>query len=222
MHAGSVEYFTSENNESKQWPFRSAIQGCCLGLTKTGALRLSVSEQTDLAKWLSKSPGCFRVGPQEPLLATVKRRKLAWLGNVTSNDSLSKTIHQGTSPWSAEEMLEEQHPRMDTTAHARTAHKGFLQKRLEEDLCWIVLHIPPTTQWVKGLNRTELIICELLRTRWSFNGGVQACGLGNISRQALRNVFRTIFVGLSFVLFSCFPFLPLPTLQYSWHEPARD
>ena len=36
----------------------------------------------------------FLVGPQEPLPATVKRRKLAWFGHVTSHDSLSKTILQ--------------------------------------------------------------------------------------------------------------------------------
>jgi exonuclease III len=36
------------------------------------------------------------VGPQEPLLATVKRRKLAWFGHVTRHDSLCKTILQGT------------------------------------------------------------------------------------------------------------------------------
>ena len=36
------------------------------------------------------------VGPQEPLLATVKRRKLTWFGHVTRHDSLSKTILQGT------------------------------------------------------------------------------------------------------------------------------
>ncbi|GFS10039.1 hypothetical protein ElyMa_006636700, partial [Elysia marginata] len=36
------------------------------------------------------------VGPQEPLLATVKRRKLAWFGHVTRHDSLSKTNLQGT------------------------------------------------------------------------------------------------------------------------------
>ncbi|GFS24369.1 endonuclease-reverse transcriptase [Elysia marginata] len=35
------------------------------------------------------------VDPQEPLLATVKRRKLAWFGHVTRHDSLSKTILQG-------------------------------------------------------------------------------------------------------------------------------
>ena len=32
----------------------------------------------------------------EPLLATVKRRKLAWFGHVTCYDTLSETIHQGT------------------------------------------------------------------------------------------------------------------------------
>ena len=36
------------------------------------------------------------VGPQEPLLAAVKRRKLAWFGHVTRHNSLSKTILQGT------------------------------------------------------------------------------------------------------------------------------
>ena len=37
----------------------------------------------------------FLVSSQEPLLATVKRRKLAWFGHVTRHDSLSKTILQG-------------------------------------------------------------------------------------------------------------------------------
>ena len=37
----------------------------------------------------------FFVGPQELLLATVKRRKLACFGHVTRYDSLSKTILQG-------------------------------------------------------------------------------------------------------------------------------
>ena len=35
-------------------------------------------------------------GPQEPLLAVVKRRKLTWFGHVTRHDSLAKTILQGT------------------------------------------------------------------------------------------------------------------------------
>ena len=37
-------------------------------------------------------------------------------------------------PWSAEEMLDGQHRRMDIPAKARTAHKGLLQKTLEEAL----------------------------------------------------------------------------------------
>ena len=73
----------------------------------------------------------FLMGPQEPILATVKRRKLAWFGHVTRHDSLSKW----TTPWLAEKMLDGQHQGMDISAHARTVHIGLLQKRLEEDLC---------------------------------------------------------------------------------------
>jgi len=36
------------------------------------------------------------VGPQEPVLATVKRRKLQWFGHVTRHNTLSKIILQGT------------------------------------------------------------------------------------------------------------------------------
>ena len=36
------------------------------------------------------------IGPQEPLLATVKRRKLTFFGHTTRHDSLCKTIMQGT------------------------------------------------------------------------------------------------------------------------------
>ena len=38
--------------------------------------------------------------------------------------------------WSAQEMLDGQHQRVNIPANARTAHKGLLQKRLEkDDLC---------------------------------------------------------------------------------------
>ena len=47
--------------------------------------------------------------------------------------------------WSAEESLDGQHQRVNIPAHARTTHKGLLQKRLEEDLCWIIPHVPLTT-----------------------------------------------------------------------------
>ena len=76
------------------------------------------------------------VGPQEPLLATVRRRKLAWFGHVTRHDSLSKTIIQGTMEGGRRRgRLDGQHQRVDIPAHAKTARKGLLLKRLEEDLC---------------------------------------------------------------------------------------
>ena len=37
-----------------------------------------------------------RAGRQEPLLATAKRRKLAWFGHMVRHDSLCKTVLQGT------------------------------------------------------------------------------------------------------------------------------
>ena len=40
------------------------------------------------------------------------------------------------TPWSAGEMLDEQNHRVGISAHARSPHKGLLQrKRLDEDLC---------------------------------------------------------------------------------------
>ena len=38
----------------------------------------------------------FLLGTQKPLLATVRRRKLAWFERITRSDSLSKTIPQVT------------------------------------------------------------------------------------------------------------------------------
>ena len=40
-----------------------------------------------------------------------------------------------TTSRSAEEILDRQRQRVDIPAHARTAHNGLSQKRLEEDLC---------------------------------------------------------------------------------------
>ena len=37
-----------------------------------------------------------RAGPQEPLLSSVRRRKLLWFGHVTRHDGVSKVILQGT------------------------------------------------------------------------------------------------------------------------------
>ena len=55
-------------------------------------------------------------------------------------------------PWPVEEMQGGQQQRVDIPVQARTAHKGLLQKRLEDDLCRIVSHLSPTTQSVNGLN----------------------------------------------------------------------
>ena len=92
---------------------------------------LLLEHKTNECMW-SKSQ--LRLGPREPLLATVKKGKLAWFGHVTRHDSLSKTILQGTfaecaTPWSAEGMLDGQHQRVDVTTHARTVRKGLPQKK---------------------------------------------------------------------------------------------
>ena len=83
-----------------------------------------------------RSKSNFLVGPQESLLATIKRRKLAWFGHVARHDSFSGHLGGWATPWSAEKMLDGQHQRVNIPANARTAHKGLLQKRLEkDDLC---------------------------------------------------------------------------------------
>ena len=52
-------------------------------------LRISYLEHKT-NNWMRSKINSF-VGPREPLLATVKRRKLAWFGHVTPHDSLYKT-----------------------------------------------------------------------------------------------------------------------------------
>ena len=39
------------------------------------------------------------------------------------------------TPWSAEEMLDVEHQKVDIPVHAKMAHKGLLQRRLGENLC---------------------------------------------------------------------------------------
>ena len=52
-----------------------------------------LGQRTNILVWSTIS---YLVGPQETLLATVKRRKLLCFGHVTRHDSLSKPILQGT------------------------------------------------------------------------------------------------------------------------------
>ena len=106
------------------------------------------------AQCLVRSKINFHVGPQEPLLVIIERRKFAWFGNVTRHDSPSKTILQGTleggrrrdrqrkcwmdnvKEWTSRPMSE-----LLTVASCR--------KTPEENLCWIVCHVMRTTQSVK-------------------------------------------------------------------------
>ena len=82
----------------------------------------------------------FLVRLERPLQATVQRRKLAWYRHVKRHDSLSQNhpsryLGGRATPWSAEEMLDGQHQRVDISTHARAAHKGLLRKILKEDHC---------------------------------------------------------------------------------------
>ena len=99
-------------------------------------------------------------GLQEPLVSTVKRWHLHGSGMShampASQNRPSGNLGGWATSWSVEEMLDGQRQRVDISAHARTAHNGLLQKRLDEDLCWIICHVPPTIQSAKGLNWTEL------------------------------------------------------------------
>ena len=93
------------------------------------------------------------VDPQKPLLATVERQETCMVRAChTPRQPLQNHPlgHLGgwATPWSAEEMLDEQ---LQIVSHARTAHKGLKQKRLKEDICSIVPHVLKTTQWVKRL-----------------------------------------------------------------------
>ena len=102
------------------------------------------------------------VGPQEPVLVTVKRWKLAWFGHVTRHNSLAKTILQST--------LEgglccgrQRRCWMDDI-------KGWMSLPVPELLTWascrkdwrrisaeLSLMSPLTIQLIKGLNWTDYV-----------------------------------------------------------------
>ena len=96
-------------------------------------LRFSYLDQRLEAKQIN-----FLVGPQESLPATTKKRKRAWFGHVTRRDSLFKTLLQDTLEGAQRRGRQRQcwmnNIRVDIPAHARTADKGLLQKRLEEEM----------------------------------------------------------------------------------------
>ena len=81
-------------------------------------------------------------------------------------DHRSRHLERWTTTWSAEEM----HQRVDIHTHCRTALKGFLQKRLEEDLCWIVPHEPPTGSEISSLMGAQERLLATVRRRKSVKG----------------------------------------------------
>ena len=141
-----------------------AFKTKCLGKI----LRISYSEhKTNDWVWSKIN---FLVGPQEPLLATVNRRKLAWFGHITRYGSVSKTILQGirrvgdavvgrgNAGWTTKngnhcpcQSCSQEHPAENTGGES-------LLNRLS---------CPLMTQSVKGLNSTELnAIRDRMHYQW--------------------------------------------------------
>lgn len=87
--------------------------------------------------------------------------KLEWVGLVTCDYSLSRTIGQGS--WSREGMLDGQQRRADMPAQARTAHSGLQQERLEDRGSLLnhasCLPDDPTGQWTE-LNFICMVVLE--------------------------------------------------------------
>ena len=70
--------------------------------------------------------------------STRRNFSVVWAGHTLRQplkNHPSRHLRGWAMLWSAEEMLDGQHQRLDILAHARTVHKGLLQKRLEDDLC---------------------------------------------------------------------------------------
>ena len=122
----------SDTGRKKKDPgFRNQVPG--------EVLRISYLEHK-INDWVRRRVS-FLVGPQEPLLATVERRKLAWFRRVTRHESLSRSILQDTLEGGRRRGRQRKSWMVnirewtDIPANTRTAHNGLLQKGLEEDLC---------------------------------------------------------------------------------------
>ena len=70
-----------------------------------------------------------------------------------SKTSVQDTLEDGQRFFLAEKM--DGCRRADAPSHARPAHNGLLQKRLDKDFCWIICHVQLTGQSVRGLNWTR-------------------------------------------------------------------
>ena len=98
--------------------------------------------------------------PQEPLLATVKRRKLTWFRHVMCHNSVSKTILQGTLDNTRRCGQQREHW-MDSVKkltslsmpELRTIAMAFHRKDWNT-ICAESPHVAPIPPSVKGLNWT--------------------------------------------------------------------
>ena len=90
-----------------------------------------------------------------------------WIGHVMLPASLSKTILHDVLEGGARHGQQRKYlmdnvkewtslPMSELFTMASCRRKKKKKKRLDEDLCWIVAHVCPTTQSVKGLNWAEI------------------------------------------------------------------
>ena len=79
-------------------------------------------------------------GPQEPLLATVKRRKLQWFGHTTIHNTLAKEILQGAVKGGRkrgrlQKNVRGQHSRVDGSRATGVMRCCSQPSQMEKDLC---------------------------------------------------------------------------------------
>ena len=104
-----------------------------------------------------------------------------WFWHVTSLDSLSKTILQGTLA-GGQRRCRQRKWWMDNIKEwtslpvPKLLTRAPLQKRLEEDLCWIVPHVLPTILLIEGLDWTETEVAPLqsVHTKLCWTSGFEA------------------------------------------------
>ena len=100
------------------------------------------------------------VGTQDSLvMATVRRRKLAWSQHITRHDNFSKpSFRAHFGGWamkqSAEKMLDRQCQRVDVPAHCGQPQK---KNKVEGDLCGSVHYVPRLSRSVEDLTWLDLI-----------------------------------------------------------------
>lgn len=128
------------------------------------------------------------VGPQEPLLVTVKRRKLSWFGHVTRHDSMTKIILQGTlegGRWRGRQMKSW----MDNIKEWTAPLWSGRQRTEEAGGAWLItcpscLPYDPSDQGIEWVSEYKILLCwnRFKMLRWSLQklpvlsfSGVNTC-----------------------------------------------